>query len=64
MRQSAGVPMDYHHRRFMKKLSVLLVIVALMIGTIQASAEGGKVRGDKAQGDAHQHQVVPPWWTE
>lgn len=48
----------------MKKLSVLLVIVALMIGTIQASAGGGKVRGDKAQGDAHQHQVVPPWWTE
>ena len=44
-----------------KKITVLLFVVAMFIGSISpAFAAGGKVRGDEGQGPVNQVQVQDP----
>lgn len=47
-----------------KKFLSLLLVVAFLIAVVSpafANAGGGKVRGDKTQGDSHQVQEMDPW---
>lgn len=45
-----------------KFVAVILAIVLAVSLYGNATASGGKVRGDVGQGSVNQYQVVPPWW--
>ena len=48
----------------MKRLIVIAIVVLALafVMTFDVQAGRDKVRGDKGQGEVHQHFVMPPWW--